>query len=399
MTLYNDIRASTVFDRLCRATSILLMLLVGCQSSDPFGETAHVSCRPSVTHPPKCTFEPSAVSEDKPEGFEGRTLGLAECILTALERNPQTRAAWQASRSNAFQVGEERSAYWPRLDLTAAIDRDATIEDRDKNESPRNAASTGFGVRLLLLDGGLRNARVHAAEAELMAANFQHNTVLQDVALAVELAYHERLASNALVDVAQENLRRSDYNLQLAQARRKSGVSALFDVLTAETEKANADLALVRARNTQRIAQGRLAQAMGIHVSQKLDIEDMPQDVHQEELADIEQLLEEAAQARPELQTALATMAARSADVDVVGAEYYPQVSSYGDYGWRNETFHPGGDEWTVGLSLELPLFTGFSRRYRQAGKRSEFEVAAAQYENELRGVQLEVWTAYSRLI
>jgi len=67
--------------------------------------------------------------------------------------------------------------------------------------------------------------------------------------------------------------------------------------------------------------------------------------------------------------------------------------------GGETYTFFPRGDEWNVGLGLELPLFTGFSRRSRQAEARSEFGVAAANYENVLRGVELEVWTAYSRLI
>ena len=378
---------------------MLTTLLAGCQWCDPFGETAYAPCSPSVACPSESVLIADNIPPEMTSEFEGRTLTLADCILTALERNPQTRIAWQASRSSAFQVGKERSGYLPQVDFTGAAIHSELLEDRKKAESPRNALNAMFGVRYLLLDGGLRNARVRSAEAELMAANFQHNTALQDVALAVELAYHQRLAARALVDVAEQNVRQSEFNLELAQARQKSGVAAKFDVLTAETEKANADLALVRARNTQRITQGQLANRMGLQVSQVFDIEERSQDVHQEELADIELLLEGAAQARPELQAALAAIAARGADADAVGAEYFPQVSANADYGFRDELFLPSGDEWTVGLGLELPLFAGFSRNYRQAQAWSEYEAAAAQYENELRGVELEVWTAHSRLI
>ncbi|MBC8873251.1 MAG: TolC family protein [Planctomycetes bacterium] len=388
-----------MLDRPRRTAVVLVMLFAGCSWRDPFCETAHVPYRPSATYSPTYAFVADATATALPDEFEGRTLSLAECILTALERNPQTRIAWQASRSSAFQVGQERSSYLPQVDLTGALSHSELLEDRKKAESPRNAVNAMFGVRYLLLDGGLRNARVRSAEAELAAANFQHNTALQDVAVAVELAYHQRLAAKALVDVAEKNVRQSEYNLELARARQRSGVAAKFDVLTAETEKANADLALVRARNTQRIAQGQLANRMGLQVSQVFDIEELPQDVHQEELADIEHLLEEAAQARPELQAALAAIAARGADADAIGAEYFPQVSANADYGFRDELFLPSGDEWTVGLGLELPLFAGFSRTYRQAQAWSEYEAAAAQYENDLRGVELEVWTAHSRLI
>jgi len=385
--------------RFSQITAMLTTLLAGCQCCDPFGETAYVPCSPSVACPAESVFVADAIPAVMPDEFEGKTLGLAECILTALERNPQTRIAWQASRSSAFQVGQERSSYLPQVDFTGAAYHSELLNDRKKAESPRNAVNAMFGVRYLLLDGGLRNARVRSAEAELMAANFQHNTVLQDVAVGVELAYHQRLAAEALVDVAVQNVRQSEYNLELAQARKKSGVAAKFDVLTAETEKANADLALVRARNTRRIAHGQLANRMGLHVSQVFEIEELPHDVHQEELADIELVLEEAALARPELQAALAVITARGADAAAVGAEYLPQVSANVDYGLRDELFLPSGDEWTVGLGLELPLFAGFSRTYRQAQAWSEYEAAAAQYENDLRGVELEVWTAHSRLV
>ena len=157
---------------------ILMTLLAGCQWCDPFDETAHVPRRPSDAYWSTCTFAANKIVTETPDEFESRTLNLAECILTALERNPKTRIAWQASRTRAFQVGQERSGFWPQLDLTGAMARNDMLDERKKLESPWNATNALFGVRYLILDGGLRNARVRGAEAELMAANFQHNTVL-----------------------------------------------------------------------------------------------------------------------------------------------------------------------------------------------------------------------------
>ena len=385
--------------RFCQIIAMLTTLLAGCQWCDPFGETDCVPCSPSAPYSPCAILAADTLTPLMGGELEGATLSLAECIVTALQRNPQTRVAWQASRSQAFQVGQERSALLPQLDFAAGTTRTATIKDRDRGQNPRNDINALFGVRWLLLDGGLRIARVRGAEAELLAVNFRQNTVLQDVALAVELAYYQRLAAKSLVEVAEENLRRSEYNVKLAEARLKSGVSARFDVLAAETEKANAELALVRAHNLKRVTQGRLARALGVHVTEKFDIEALPLDVRQEELADIEQLLQEAQWARPELQAALANMAARDAGVDAAGAEYYPKLSALADYGWRDDTFYSGGDEWLIGMTMELPLFTGFSRNYRRAQAWSEYELAIAQYENTSQEVGLEVWTAYSNLI
>lgn len=377
----------------------ILTLLVGCSCVDPWCETAHTPRCLSDEYPAAPALVAKARPGKMPPEFGGRTLSLAECILIALERSPKTRISWQASRAAAFQVGQQRSAWLPTLDFTAAMDRSDTIEQRDKDESPSNSVISSFGARYLLLDGGLRSAQVSGAESELMAADFRHNTVLQEVALAVELAYQQRLAARALVRVAEENVRRSQYNLQLAQARRKVGEVARFDVLAAETEKANADLGLVRARNAQRITRGQLAEAMGLTVSEEFDIEDLPIDVQPEELSDIELLLAEAVRIRPELQAALALTEARRSDIRAASSEYCPKVRGTTTFGYADETFLDGGEEWFVGLTVEQPLFAGFARTYREAGARADFGVAAAEYENLLRGVELEVWTAHSQLI
>lgn len=375
-----------------RAAAAAVLLFAGCAGIDPWGDLGRVPPIPSRAYP-------DLPPPPAPEALPGRTLTLPECIAVALERNPATRASWLAARSAAARVGEEKAAYLPAASFGAQAVRSDTPEFRDDGLSPQTDLRAGFGVRYLLFDGGLRYARVRGASADLLAANFRHSTALQDVALAVEVAYHERLAARALVRVADETVKRSDVHVELARARFALGVAARFDLLKAETEKADADLALVRARSGARIAQGRLAQAMGLRVSASFEIEDLPPDTRKEELADVERLLEEAAKNRPELQVARAHVEARRSDVRAADSEYWPAVAAFGDYGWRDNEYPRTREEWTVGVGVSLPLFLGFGRAYRGARARSELERAVADEEAALRGVELEVWTAYSRVL
>ena len=55
-------------------------------------------------------------------------------------------------------------------------------------------------------------------------------------------------------------------------------------------------------------------------------------------------------------------------------------------------------NEWAIGLSFSVPLFTGFKRGYQVERARRDMEQGKADYANQLRGVELEVWTAYSKL-
>ena len=372
----------------------------GCATNDPLRTREHRPASSSSLYVSSIPGSASARSRATPEqDIADRTFTLAECIKIALERNPRTRSSWHSSRSTAAKVGQAKSAYLPSADFTTGARRgDLVSLDTNQETGPANAFDAGFGVRYLLFDGGDRSARVKGAEAELLAANFRHNTILQDVALAVEEAYYELLAAMWLKKVAEETVEQTKHHVDLAHARYKSGVAARSDVLKTETEKADADLASVRARSSVRIARGRLAIATGLRVSKSFEIVDLPENIHGQELADIEQLLDEAAATRPELRAALARIEARTADISIARARYWPTVTADADYGWRDRTFVPDRDEWSMGVSIDLPLFAGFNRTYQVRESKSELARTIADYENLLRGVELEIWTAYSEV-
>jgi len=341
-----------------------------------------------------------SIQDDQSALHEGQVLSLAQCIEIALARNPETRESWQRARSAAAGVGQARSPYLPSIDFTAGASRSDPVSfDGQQETGPANTFDAGFGVRYLLFDGGARSAGLKGAGAELLDANFQHNVTLQDVALKVEEAYYRLLASRELERVAEETVRQAQYHVDVARARHANGLVAKSDVLKAETEKANADLLLVRARSEVRIAWGILANAMGLKPSESFEVAELPRNPHEQELADIKRLMAEAVAGRPGLRAALARVESARAKVKAGGARYWPKITLNADYGWRDRTFMPDRDEWALGLGLTWPLFDGFNREYTIRRARSDLERAVAEYEKLLRGVELEVWTAYSQLI
>lgn len=373
--------------------------LSGCGTIDPWSEMAKAPASRSAifgqTSPTGAASQPSA-------DLSGRKLSLVECIRVALERNPRTAASWQAARAAAARVGQSKSEYLPTLGLGTDAARGNPAEFDDKADSgTQNTFDALFGVRYLLFDGGGREARLKAAQAELLAANFRHNTVLQDVALAAEEAYYELLAARQLREVAQETVRQTGQHVALAEARYKVGVAAKSDVLQAQTEKADADLSFVRADSAVRVGKGRLANALGLRVSQTVEIAQpqLPQDIHRLELADIEQLLDEAAATRPELKAALAQVEVQRAAVKSAEARYWPSVTAGADAGWIGRSFPPNLSQWSLGLGVDWVLFTGFDRNYQVHRSKSDLARSIAERESLLQGVELEVWTAYQRVI
>lgn len=339
---------------------------------------------------------------DTPTGVPLATehpLTLADCIRIALERNPRTRSTWEAARSAAARVGEERADYLPSVDLQAQTSRGKTVSlDKDEENRTRDVYAAGIDVSYLLFDGGARRARVKGAEAALFEAGFRHNTKLQDIALAVETSYYELLGAQWLLKVAEETVRRTQYQLELARARHESGVVTQADVLRAKTQRADAQLEHVQARNGVRISHGRLAHAMGTPVHSTFEIAELPGDVQQDELPRVEQLLDEAARQRPELQAALARIETNRAQMAESQAAYWPTLSAEASAGRRDTEFVPEREEWAVGLTVAFPLFDGFERRNRVERARADLGKAMADHADLLQGIELDVWTAYWRL-
>jgi outer membrane protein len=385
--------------------SMALSAISGCASVDPWDTTDRA---PSAYY--RSTPDTSLGLSSKPLAGKsgaaptmparGTRLTLADCIRTALEQNPMSRSSWLATRSAAARVGERRAAYLPAAQLTSEIVRGKSVSlDSDKEGRTRNTYAGGVDVSLLLFDGGLRLAGVKGAEAELLATNFRHNATLQDIALAVAEAYYEFLGAQWLVKVAEETVKQTKYHVEVARARHGSGLVTRSDVLRAETQRASAELSLVRSRNSIQVAHGRLARAMGLRVSQTFEVAELPEDAHRAELPNVDRLLVEAARSRPELAAALARIEAKRAEIKAARAGYWPTITANASAGRKDTGFLPDREEWSAGVALSFPLFTGFERSYQLRRARSELARAAAEHSDLVRGIELEVWTAYWQVI
>ncbi len=385
----------------------LLLLSGGCALTSPNYLSTDVADSPSSAYVPKAPLKsaPAGVSSGNGHipSLKGQNLGLAQCIEIALERNPETRASWQASRSAAAGVGQAKSAYLPSADFTAGANRSNTVNLASQQDTGLsntfNTFDAGFGVRYLLFNGGARSAGLKGAEAELLNANFQHNATLQDVVLSVEEAYYSLLAVKQIERVSGQTIRQTQYHVDVAQARHKNGIVAKSDVLKAETEKAGAVLELVRARSQVRIVRGQLANAMGLKPSESFEVAELPKNHHQKELADVKRLMADAAASRPNLRAALARVVSGRAGVRAAKALYWPEVTLNTDYGWRDRTFLPDRDEWSIGAGISWPLFNGFNREYNIRRAKSDLAGTVAEHEKLLRDVELEVWVFYSQLV
>lgn len=389
--------------RVTNAAAALLaasICVVGCVGPDPLGEMERAPARPSsyVRFPAVREVPVELRRRDVPSVGE-QPLSLADCIRIALENNPHTWESWEQTRAAASLVGQRRGPYLPQLEFQNTGRRRKWQELTDiEMDIIRTTYDTSFVLRQLLYDGGVRKARLGAAAAALESASSRHNSVLLDAALATEVAYYQLLAGKAMLKVAEQTLRQREHHLELARNRMDAGLARLDDVLKAQAEKAEAELSVVDGRNQVIIGHGRLASVMGLAVSASFEIKDVPGQITEVELGEIEQLLETAAKNRPRLRAVFAEVKALREELKAERASRMPQLNALASYGWRDKHFPPNAEEYTLELGLALPLFTGFQRMYRIRQAEAELKAAINRYRAALQDVELEVWAGYSNV-
>ena len=378
-----------------------LILQVGCAQTDPLEVQRETPSHHSASFSKPYEKTPRAPSPEEPSLIREGPLSLAQCIYVALENSPQLRSSWRDTRSSAATVGQALSRYYPQFEFNANYQRrQSQVLTEVDAQFLRSTHDAHFSVTQLILDGGRREASLQAAKESLRSANFLHNSTLLDVALQTETNYYNLLGSQALLEVAQESLKRREHHVELAEKKYESGLARKVEVSQARAERADARLSVVEARSRVRRARGQLATSMGLPVSSDVNIKKVPPKDQKETTKHADALLQEAVKHRPRLKAATAELKRMEKQLEAEKAARYPTLQATGQYGRRDEHFLPEErPDWSVGLGLNLPIFTGFQRTYKIIQARERLRKAEADYENLLRNIEQEIWKAYSEVL
>jgi outer membrane protein TolC len=246
-----------------------------------------------------------------------------------------------------------------------------------------------------------RSDQIEAAEFRLLAANLNQNRVLQDLIFQVEQTYYRALGLDLLIRVNETTLQNLGTALDAAQRRRESGLATVADVYRADTQVAQAQLNLTRSRGELEKARGQLATAVGLPVNQSLRLRTLTELPQVREMTEsVGALLQRALVNRPDLVAAEAQARAAKASADAASKAMLPTIEIAGTTG---RTFfldeasrqRDPATNFSLGLNVRFPIFTGFRDRYSELQARAQAEQAQASRDSLYRQTELDVWQAY----
>jgi outer membrane protein TolC len=346
--------------------------------------------------PPSSAPQPSI-----PEQFfaDGGALTVADVVEVALRNNPLTRASYFQALAARAQLGIDRAAYYPQLDLNAYAARTKQSALGGQFDYQLTSYGPELALSYLVLDLGGRAADAEAARLALLAADWTHTSVVQDVILGVQQTYVEYLNARAQLAAARTALTQAQTALEAATGRRDAGVATIADVLQARTAMSQEQLAVDRLSGQVLALRGALATAMGLPATTPYDVGELPTELPLDFASKtVEELIEQAQAARPDL--AAVRLQAERAGVRIrsARADGLPSLLATADANrtyFDPSTFASYGDNWSARLALRIPLFTGFETKYKVQQAKDEAAAAAAQAATLEQQVILQVWTSY----
>jgi outer membrane protein TolC len=350
-----------------------------------------------------------------PHGFaqestapEPLRLTLAEAVDRARRSSPRLEQLRSLRSAADAALRGARAGRMPQVELSASYERNSNVPELTL-ELPGRPVQTVFpnipndyrtrvGLKVPLYTSGRVAGQIAAAGHERRAADEDVDAGMSDLVLETVTAYWSLVSSRESERVLSESIAAFEADLKQVRDRFDVGMAARNDVLNVQVERDQAELARLDAANSAKVANVNLVRLLGLQPDVMIEPIEPPEApaLPKEE---VETLVAQALESRPEIAALRSRVAAADASVKVARSTNRPQASfSAGyDYARPNTSILPLTDEWndtwSVGVNLSILAFDGGRAAAAAAEARARAEAARHQIDEMERRVRLDVTT------
>jgi outer membrane protein TolC len=323
-----------------------------------------------------------------------REVTLQSVMTEAMDANLQLAAQQRAVSAGAKEVTLARSVLLPQVDLFGL----GLIVDEDRaaasfgSQAQRSLTGGFSGSQLLFSEGAWANLSIQGSVQQAREFNFE--ALELDIALEAAVAYLDLLRSKTLERIARENLNVTRSNLDLARVRVTLGSASAGEVFRWDVEVAQGRQAVITANSLRNVAEIDLNRILRRPLEEpfatrEAAIDDLPLMRGTPSVRDYIDnpysfrlfrafMVEEGLAASPELREIDAAIDAQQRLLASARNAYWaPTIALVSDLGYRFATGGAGSDpgaalppgtpvrndlDWSVGVSLSLPLVAGGAR-------------------------------------
>ena len=357
--------------------------------------------------------------------FPQKTLSLSEVVKIALQKNTTIQKTEQNIKVYESGVKSAYGDLLPSVSANGGWNWSRSVQEGGQyiyNGLPFTAPkqivqsrnySAGASANIMLFDGLSNFANISRSENSLDAAKYSLDRAKQNLTYQAISGFYDVINAKKLMDVKEEDLKWNQKNYEIILERNKLGNVTLADVYSQQVKVGNAELDLIRAQNSYESTKSEFLYYLGLDVMEDYNLEDptsggkdlsvgmIPLDQN------LKVLVEKALANRSDYKSAKLNHQGSLDGVTMAKAGHLPTLSNYYSYGTNanqlNQMFKSYNT--SVGLSLNIPIFSGFSveNRVQQAevdAKNKELDVAdlERQIKKEMQKTYLDLQAAEKRL-
>lgn len=337
----------------------------------------------------------------------GHAKSLAEVVGATLAVHPQVKRDQALNRAAEELIDEQFSGYLPTLDLDAATGYEFTNSPatRSRNGVARNQTAhrdlwrSDLQLRLnqMVFDGFATRSGVRSARADRDAAIERIAETNQRIGFRAVEVFLGVLRNQDVVGLADENVVALEDIVRRVRGQVEAGVADNVDL-----EQSAARMALSRSEQSRRMGGLRRANVQFTEVvGEAPDSLELPAAPDYDRPIDVDAAISDALKDNPTVAVTAARVRARTHDIGVTRAPYFPRLDVELTGTTINNLDGILGPNTTFSalLRMRYNLFRGFFDRASK--RRATFEAAAAADDNSeaRRSIREDVRVAYRALM
>jgi len=346
---------------------------------------------------------------------DAKQLKIDDAISTALTKNPEVLSAIQQISRTTGQMIQVRAALLPTLNVSSGYE--VQSEDlSDPNKSVRGATfgpvpnneswNVAIAVNQNIWSGWKNQADFSAARLANDNSFYSLRETIDRTVAESKRLFYDVIFNRALIRVREESVAVLQTQLQDQLSRFEAGTVPRFNVLQAEVALANAIPPVIQARNQLRISQFALVKQLGLNYPSDPSL--VPIDViGQLDYNPIKINLNDsvfAALARnPSLKIQRQNILIEAERLKAAMSGFQPTLNATAGWQAFNVPLASSLDEtvngWFFGVTGSWNLFDGLATIGATKAARAALEQSKINYDNSVRGVELDVQRAVSNLI
>lgn len=306
-------------------------------------------------------------------GADIESLTWEACIREASGNNPDLHAAAESVRQAEAQLKIDRADMYPSLNVEAGGSRYGNVGGSASQSgaapvstgTPEDDSSLSVAVSAsqLLYDGGKTRSQVKSAAETVHAEERAADVVSVDARFTLRSAFIELLKAQQQVGIAQQIVERRSQNLRLINLRYQAGRENLGSLSKARADEAQATHDLRSAARNLETAQLRLETLLGRRTWTRVKADgSFAVSTPVDRRPDFESIVD----SHPSLRELTSRKEASRHSVDVASNLFKPRVSlssSLGNTAFDHDTLDEEGLDWTVGVTMSIPIYQGGAGR------------------------------------